>query len=80
MVHPLRESALFKGAWIQGKFAYYDEVTHNGSSWYASIRMEQHQNRRTVIRIGLSASRKVKTVKMEPVPRLSVNGTLIVVT
>ena len=23
----------FKGAWIQGKFAYYDEVTHNGSSW-----------------------------------------------
>lgn len=23
----------FKGAWTQGKFAYYDEVTHNGSSW-----------------------------------------------
>lgn len=23
----------FKGAWIPGKFAYYDEVTHNGSSW-----------------------------------------------
>ena len=23
----------FKGAWIQGKFVYYDEVTHNGSSW-----------------------------------------------
>ncbi|MCM0717377.1 hypothetical protein NBH15_03715 [Parabacteroides sp. W1-Q-101] len=23
----------FKGAWTQGEYAYYDEVTYNGSSW-----------------------------------------------
>ncbi len=23
----------FKGAWVKGKYAYYDEVTHAGSSW-----------------------------------------------
>lgn len=44
---------LFKGTWKKGeKYAYYDEVTHNGSSWICVMRKARLQNRQTAMPTG----------------------------